>query len=278
MKQSHVGEGAVTVDYVDRVAVLRLNRPEHLNAWNYEISSGLDAALQDCSKDPDVRAVIVTGAGRAFCAGADLSGGGDTFDPDRDRDLEDTSEARTPKLLPHQVPKPVIAAINGPAVGVGATYPLMCDIRIAAKSARIGFVFNRIGMLPELGSHALLPRVVGFSNASRLLMGAEIIDAETAHSMGLVSSVHPDEKLLEEAVSLAKRLSAAAPVSIAASKKLLWKGLSLSWDEMHQMEGPVFDWVGRQPDSVEGINAFLEKRPANWTMNPYQDLPKELFD
>ena len=278
MKQSHVGEGAVTVDYVDSVAVLRLNRPEHLNAWNYEISSGLDAALQDCSKDPDVRAVIVTGAGRAFCAGADLSGGGDTFDPDRDRDLEDTSEARTPKLLPHQVPKPVIAAINGPAVGVGATYPLMCDIRIAAQSARIGFVFNRIGMLPELGSHALLPRVVGFSNASRLLMGAEIIDAETAHSMGLVSSVHPDEKLLEEAVSLAKRLSAAAPVSIAASKKLLWKGLSLSWDEMHQMEGPVFDWVGRQPDSVEGINAFLEKRPANWTMNPYQDLPKELFD
>ena len=278
MKQSHVDEGAVTVDYVDRVAVLRLNRPEHLNAWNYEISSGLDAALQDCSKDPDVRAVIVTGAGRAFCAGADLSGGGDTFDPDRDRDLEDTSEARTPKLLPHQVPKPVIAAINGPAVGVGATYPLMCDIRIAAKSARIGFVFNRIGMLPELGSHALLPRVVGFSNASRLLMGAEIIDAETAHSMGLVSSVHPDEKLLEEAVSLAKRLSAAAPESIAASKKLLWKGLSLSWDEMHQMEGPVFDWGGRQPDSVEGINAFLEKRPANWTMNPYQDLPKELFD
>ena len=99
MKQSHVDEGAVTVDYVDRVAVLRLNRPEHLNAWNYEISSGLDAALQDCSKDPDVRAVIITGTGRAFCAGADLSGGGDTFNPDRDRDLEDTSEARTPKLL-----------------------------------------------------------------------------------------------------------------------------------------------------------------------------------
>jgi 2-(1,2-epoxy-1,2-dihydrophenyl)acetyl-CoA isomerase len=109
-------------------------------------------------------------------------------------------------------------------------------------------------------------------------MGAEIVDAELAHSMGLVSSVHPDEELVEEAINLANRLSAAAPVSIAATKKLLWKGLSLSWDEMHQMEEPVFEWVGRQPDSVEGINAFLEKRPANWTMNPYQDLPKELFD
>ena len=175
MEQSHVDEGAVTVEHVDRVAVVRLNRPEHLNAWNHEISSGLDAALRDCSEDPDVRSVVITGTGRAFCAGADLSGGADTFDSERDRDLEDTSEARTPKLLPHQVPKPVIAAINGPAVGVGATYPLMCDIRIAAQSARIGFVFNRIGMLPELGSHALLPRVVGFSNASQLLMGAETI-------------------------------------------------------------------------------------------------------
>jgi len=278
MNESNPNEGAVTVDYVDRVGVVRLNRPDRLNAWNNEISSGLDAALLDCSENPDVRALVLTGTGRAFCAGADLSGGGDTFSSDRDRDLQDDSEARTPKLLPHQVPKPVIAAINGPAVGVGATYPLMCDVRLAAQSARIGFVFNRIGMLPELGSHALLPRVVGFSNASQLLMGAEIITAEEALSMGLVSSVHADEDLLEAAIGLAIRLSAAAPVSVAATKKLLWKGLSLSWDEMHQMEAPVFEWVGQQPDSVEGINAFLEKRPADWTMNPSRDLPKELFD
>jgi|TARA_B100001167_G_C16552310_1_gene204045 enoyl-CoA hydratase/carnithine racemase len=109
-------------------------------------------------------------------------------------------------------------------------------------------------------------------------MGAEIITAEEALSMGLVSSVHADEDLLEAAIGLAIRLSAAAPVSVAATKKLLWKGLSLSWDEMHQMEAPVFEWVGQQPDSVEGINAFLEKRPADWTMNPSRDLPKELFD
>ena len=271
-------DSEVTVDYIDQIAVVRLNRPEHLNAWNNKISSGLDASLRQVSDDSNVRAVIITGNGRAFCAGADLSGGGDTFTSGRDRDQDDTSEARTPQFLPHQVTKPVIAAINGPAVGVGATFPLMCDIRIASESARIGFVFNRIGMLPELGSHSLLPRIVGFSNAAQLLMGGEIIDAQTALSMGLVSAVHPDNQLLDQAIELATQLCAAAPVSVAATKQLLWRGLSLSWEEMHRMETPVFDWVAQQPDSVEGVTAFLEKRPPNWTMDPSEDLPKELFD
>jgi len=271
-------DSEITIDYVDQIALIRLNRPEQLNAWNNKISSGLDAALRQVSNSSEVRAVIITGTGRAFCAGADLSGGGDTFDSHRDRDQDDTSEARTPQFLPHQVPKPVIAAINGPAVGVGATYPLMCDIRIASESARLGFVFNRIGMLPELGSHSLLPRIVGFSNAAQLLMGGEIIDAKTALSMGLVSSVHPDDQLLDQAIELATQLCSAAPVSVAATKQLLWKGLSLSWEEMHRMETPVFDWVAQQPDSVEGVTAFLEKRPPNWAMDPSKDLPKELFD
>lgn len=271
-------DSEVTVDYIDQIAVVRLNRPEQLNAWNNKISSGLDTSLRQVSDNPNVRAVIITGSGRAFCAGADLSGGGDTFNSSRDRDQDDTSDARTPQFLPHQVTKPVIAAINGPAVGVGATYPLMCDIRIASESARIGFVFNRIGMLPELGSHSLLPRIVGFSNAAQLLMGGEIIDAQTALSLGLVSAVHPDDQLLEKAIELATQLCAAAPVSVAATKQLLWKGLSLSWEEMHRMETPVFDWVAQQPDSVEGVTAFLEKRPPNWAMDPSEDLPKELFD
>ena len=271
-------DSEVTVDYIDQIAVVRLNRPEHLNAWNNKISSGLDTLLRQVSDSPDVRVVIITGNGRAFCAGADLAGGGDTFNSNRERDQDDTSEARTPQFLPHQVTKPVIAAINGPAVGVGATYPLMCDIRVASESARIGFVFNRIGMLPELGSHSLLPRIVGFSNAAQLLMGGEIIDAQTALSMGLVSAVHPDDQLLDQAIELATQLCAAAPVSVAATKQLLWKGLSLSWEEMHRMETPVFDWVAQQPDSVEGVTAFLEKRPPNWAMDPSEDLPKELFD
>jgi len=271
-------DSEVTVDYIDQIAVVRLNRPEHLNAWNNKISSGLDTLLRQVSDSPEVRVVIITGSGRAFCAGADLAGGGDTFNSSRERDQDDTSEARTPQFLPHQVTKPVIAAINGPAVGVGATYPLMCDIRIASQSARIGFVFNRIGMLPELGSHSLLPRIVGFSNAAQLLMGGEIIDAQTALSMGLVSAVHPDDQLLDQAIELATQLCAAAPVSVAATKQLLWKGLSLSWEEMHRTETPIFDWIAQQPDSVEGVTAFLEKRNASWSMDPSRDLPKELFD
>ena len=271
-------DAEVTVEHLDRVAVVRLNRPDRLNAWNNKISAGLDAALEQVSTDPDIRAVVITGTGRAFCAGADLSGGGDTFDPNRNRDLDDTSEERTPQFLPHQVTKPVIAAINGPAVGVGATYPLLCDIRIASESARLGFVFNRIGMLPELGSHSLLPRIVGFSNAAQLLMGGEIIDADTALSMGLVSQVHPDEDLLAQAIALAEQLCSAAPVSVAATKQLLWQGLSLSWEEMHHKETPIFDWIAQQPDSVEGVTAFLEKRNASWSMDPSRDLPKELFD
>ena len=271
-------DAEVTVEYQNQVAVVRLNRPDRLNAWNNKISAGLDAALQQVTEDQAVRSVIITGNGRAFCAGADLSGGGDTFDPDRTRDPDDRSEERTPQFLPIDVTKPVIAAINGPAVGVGATYPLLCDIRIASQSARIGFVFNRIGMLPELGSHSLLPRIVGFSNAAQLLMGGEIIDANTAMSMGLVSQVYPDEDLLDQAIALAERLSVAAPVSVAASKRLLWEGLSLSWEEMHNKETPIFNWVAQQPDSVEGVTAFLEKRTANWSMDPSSDLPKELFD
>ena len=134
---------------------------------------------------------------------------------------------------------------------MGATYPLLCDIRIASQSARIGFVFNRIGMLPELGSHSLLPRIVGFSNAAQLLMGGEIIDANTALSMGLVSQVYPDEDLLDQAIALAERLSVAAPVSVAASKRLLWKGYH-SVGRKCTTKTPIFNWVAQQPDSVEG--------------------------
>ena len=270
--------GAVTIEQHANIALITLNRPEQLNAWNSEISAGLDTLLRQAEEDSAIRAVVITGNGRAFCAGADLSGGGDTFDVSRSRDKDDDSAARTPQLLPHQISKPVIAAINGPAVGVGATYALTCDMRIASEGARIGFVFNRIGMLPELGSHALLPRIVGFSNAARLLMAGEIVDAQAALQMGLVSEIHDNEALIERTLDIAQQICMAAPVSVAATKRLLWEGLSSSWDQMHAAETPVFDWIAQQPDSVEGVVAFLEKRKPNWKMNPNTDLPKELFD
>ena len=158
----------------DGVALVTMNRPENLNAWNAQLSHDLDTALGWASTDPAVGAVVITGAGRAFCAGADLSAGGTTFSRNTGRQ-GDSSADRTPRRLPWDVPKPVIAAVNGHAVGVGATYALACDIRLVADEAKIGFVFTRRGMLPELASHAILPAVVGFSAAADLLLSGRPI-------------------------------------------------------------------------------------------------------
>ncbi len=154
----------VLYDVEDGVALITLNRPERLNAWSPQLARELTQALTDADRDDAVRAVVLTGAGRAFCAGADLAAGGDTFDDDANP--QRMTGDSTPRLLPYDLRKPVIAAINGAAVGVGITYPLLADIRIVAADAKIQFAFVRRGMLPELASHAILPRVVGFSNAA----------------------------------------------------------------------------------------------------------------
>ena len=256
---------AVTLGIEDGIATILLNRPEHLNAWNNEISEGLDNYLLECDRDDSVRAVVISGKGRAFCAGADLSGGSDTFDPGRERDLDDDSEARTSKLLPHQISKPVIAAINGPAVGVGATYPLTCDIRIASSNARIGFVFNRIGMLPELGSHSLLPMLVGFGNASRLLMSAEIIDAQTALEYGLINQIVEKKNFVRECQCMLDTLLECAPLSLRASKEMIHKGLSApSMEEAFKLNYQEHATMLSSYDTREGSKAFLEKRTPLW--------------
>ncbi len=223
----------------------------------------LDAALNWASTDPQVGAVVITGAGRAFCAGADLSDGDETFSAGSDRPAGDDLAARSPRRLPWDVPKPVIAAINGHAVGVGTTYALACDLRLAAEGAKIGFVFTRRGMLSELGSHALLPAVVGFSNASDLLLSGRAITATEAAAMGLVSAAVPDHELLDRAVERARVMAVnGAPMSMAISKRLLWEGVGVG--AMMRREQPLFDWVAGQPDSVEGVESFLEKREAHW--------------
>ena len=251
----------------DHAALVTLNRPDKLNAWNAAMAADLSQALRDAEADDCVRAIVVTGAGRAFCAGADLERGGETFSG-----RERGGDEGAPSVHPYQIGKPVIAAINGPAVGVGMTYPMLCDIRLAAANAKMGFVFTRRGMLPELAAHLIVQRVAGFSNAADLLMSGRIFSAEEALAMSLVSKVLPQEQLLDAALAMANDYANAAPASVALTKRLLWKGLDSSPEEMMRAEAKPFAWLGNQPDAREGIQSFLEKRAPAWTMS-VRDIP-----
>ena len=182
-----------------------------------------------------------------------------------------------PKTLPWDVPKPVIAAINGHAVGVGATYALACDVRFAADDAKIGFVFVRRGMMAELASHAVLPQVVGFSNAADLLLSGRPITGVEAASIGLVSSSTRRDGVLAMAVERAREMATlSAPVSMAITKRLLWDRIGVK--QMMAREDPLFAWVAEQPDSVEGVESFLQKRSPDWKLSAATDLPHHLFE
>ena len=279
-----------TVGYevADRVATVTLNRPEKMNAWNGAMARDLSAAMAEARDDDAVRAIILTGAGRAFCAGLDLAGGADTFSggggeaggaPQAEAGGEERPSGgrgggNIPTLLPYDVPKPIIAAINGPAVGVGITYPMLCDVRIAAERATIGFVFVRRGVMPELASHAIVQRVVGFSNAADLLMSGRIITGVEAAQMGLVSKAVPKEELLDAARAQAAEYVKAAPVSVAMTKRLLWEGMQRSAADMMQRENELFPWLSAQADAREGVISFLEKREPEWQLSAARDLPE----
>ena len=262
-------------DVSEHVATITLNRPAKMNAWNGLVASELSEALQEANKDRDVRAIVITGAGRAFCAGADLEGGGDTF---ANRDQTGSSSAEeginTPTIYPNEIDKPVIAAINGAAVGIGMTYPMLCDIRLASEGAKMGFVFTRRGMMPELAAHLIVQRVAGLSNAADLLLSGRIFTAEEAMEMGIVSKTYPKDQLVNAAQEMAKDYVNTAPASVAITKHLLWKGLDSSPKKMMEAEGPSFAWLGNQPDAKEGIMSFLEKRAPAWELSA-QDVPKE---
>src|SRR5437867_2914308 len=218
----------ILVDVADGVAVVTLNRPERLNAYTPIMGHELAEAFAACDADDGVRAIIVTGAGRGFCAGADLARGGGSFDRTAEAEYQRTSPERPwekPRraIAPWDVRKPIIAAINGPAVGVGATLPMQWDIRIAAESARIGFVFVRRGVVPEALSTWTVPRLVGMARAAELLMTGRILGAREALEFGLVSRVVPDAELVPAARALAAEIAReTAPVSVAIAKWLLW--------------------------------------------------------
>jgi enoyl-CoA hydratase/carnithine racemase len=234
--------------------------------------------MHRCNDNNEVRAVVLTGAGnRAFCAGADLGRGGSTFGGREQRVEQRASETRE-QLYPYQISKPVIAAINGHAVGVGITYPMLADIRIVAENAKIAFAFVRRGVLPELASHVIVARVAGLSNAAELLLTGKTIKGREAAEFGIASCALPAEEVLPAALEMARDIATnTAPASVAAAKRLLWEGLTASVPGMIQRENKLFPWLGNQADAKEGVMSFVEKRAPEWTLNP-GDLPSDLFD
>lgn len=254
----------IAVAVADRVATVTLDRPDRLNAYTGQMGRELFGALAELDADDAVRAIVLTGAGRHFCAGADLEAGGETF---ADGDRWGEAAERERRVRPWKLRTPIIAAINGAAVGIGATMLLHADIRVAAEGAKIGFVFTRRGISPELCSTWILPRLIGMARATEVLLTGRMIHAAEALEIGLVSRVVARERLLETALELGRDIAAnTAPVAVAATKRLLWRQLLEGDPESaKRREDEVFFWLGQQPDAAEGVEAFLEKREPRWT-------------
>ena len=264
------------------VLTLSLNRPDRMNAFTTPMAHELVAAIDAADADDDIRAIVITGNGKAFCAGADLGGGSSTFDYD-----EKPDNAQDPTAAPRatggrvtlrlfQCTNPVIGAFNGAAVGIGATMTLPMDIRLASERARFGFVFARRGIVPEAASSWFLPRVVGISQALEWCMRGHVFGADEALAGGLVKAVYPEDQLLPAAYAIANEIAEnTAPVSVALTRQLMWRMLG----EDHPMAAHKLDsrgvyFRGKQADAQEGVMSFLDKRQANFNDKPSQDMPE----
>lgn len=276
-------------EVADDILTLTLNRPDALNAFTVEMAYELIDAFNRASDDDDVRAIVVTGAGKAFCAGMDLSVDGNVFglneelaptmadmeqrleDPEIKEGLRDTGGLVT--LAIYDCKKPVIAAINGAAVGIGATMTCAMDIRLASEHARIGFVFNKIGITPEACSSWFLPRIVGISQALEWVYSADILKAEEAREGGFVKAVLPADQLLTEAYRIAARIAQHSPVAIALTRQMMYRNAA----QPHPLEAHKVDSLAMFYSSVtsgkEGVQSFLEKRPAEFTQRASSDMP-----
>lgn len=263
----------------DRVATITLNRPDKLNAFTRTMMAEIIEALDLADADDAVRAVIVTGAGRGFCAGADLAAGAETFS---DGQLSDETDAEfrrdgggTVTLRMFAMNKPIIGAINGPAVGIGATMTLPMDIRLAGDRARFGFVFTRRGIVPEACSSWFLPRIVGISRAQEWTLTGRVFDAQEALDGGLVRSIHPADELLPAARALAAEIADnTAPVSVALSRLMMWRMLGAAHPmDAHRVDSRGIQLRGRSRDVAEGVMSFLEKRPAAFPDTVSADMP-----
>jgi len=261
-----VGDDPVSVEAADGVAVITLNRPDRLNAFSGAMGAELGRAYAASDADDGVRAIIVTGAGRAFCAGADMEPGGDTFAAPQADDFT-ASPVHPPAW---DVRKPVIAAINGHAIGIGLTLAMQCDIRLVAEDAKLGFVHVRRGVLPDAHSHWTVPRAVGFARAADLFLTGRTFIGREAADLGIASRALPSDDVLPAALDIARDIAVhTAPLSVALSKRLLWASPVLDREEVGYLETEYHRLVMGTPDAREGVLAWLERRDPRWTGKPF---------
>lgn len=277
-------------EVADYILTLTLDRPEQLNSFTVEMANELVEAFTTASQDDEVRAIVVTGAGKAFCAGMDLSADNNVFgldenlqptvedmnnrldDPEIFHNVRDTGGRVT--LAIYECTKPVIAAINGAAVGIGATMTLAMDIRLASEKARIGFVFNKLGIVPEACSSWFLPKIVGISQALEWVYSAEILTPEAAKEGRLVKGVYAPEALLEEAYKIARRIADnRSPVATALTRQMLYRNSALDHPlEAHKIDSLAMFYTSLV-DGKEGVASFLEKRAPEFTSTVSEDMP-----
>ena len=270
----------ILLEQRDNIAILSLNRPHKLNAFTFSMMEEIISALDALDGDDSVDALIITGKGRAFCAGADLSSGQETFNPSFDDFAVQEGDFRRDSggiltLRMYKFLKPIVIACNGPAVGIGASMQLAADVRLASDEARFGFVFNNRGIVPDACSSWFLPKIIGISAALELTYSGRIIDAKEALKLNLVSSIHDAENLLDNAIDFTKSMvQNSAPVSIAVTRQMLWRSLEGSGPyDAHVIESKAIDSRGASEDAKEGVSSFLEKRAAKFKNKVSLDMP-----
>ncbi len=262
----------LTFDVDGGVAVITLSRPERRNAFTAAMGESLGRAYRRCDGDDRIRVVVVTGAGDAFCAGADLSPAGETFAAPGQERGEFTSSPVRPRAW--EIRKPVVAAMNGHAIGIGMTLAMQCDLRVMATGAKYGFVHVRRGVIPDAHAHWTVPRAVGFARAADLLLTGRHFTAEEAVTMGLATRAVPPDEVLTTALGIAGDIATnTAPLSVAISKRLLWAAPTLSADEVDRLESAMHLHLMGEADAREGVLAFLERREPRWSLSPTADWP-----
>lgn len=279
MADTKVSYETIAYDVADRIATITLNRPDRLNAFTAQMMVDLIDAFDRADGDDEVRAVIVTGAGRGFCAGADLERGAGTFDNrvrggEQDIGLHRDGGGRV-TLRIYDMSKPIIAAINGPAVGVGITMTLPMDVRLAVPDAKIGFVFARRGLVPEACSSWFLPRVVGINRAMEWVSTGRVFPATEGKEAGLIQHICAPDELMPKAREIAAEVAQnTSAISVALSRHLLWKMLGADHPmEAHKVDSKCIYWLGQSPEVAEGVMSFLEKRAPNFPGKPSTDMP-----